>query len=837
MLDRCLKFLGGRSLGQGLAGLLSVALILIALIASYEINRSRASALREIRHSTVFQAQAFAENTESTIKRLDEALLDLRDYWWGDGAAFGQQVLRRQQRMASLAIQVAVIDAKGYLAYSNLPTAKTPLYLGERAHFKAHLTGPDRLYISQPVKGKVSGKWSIQFTRPLMIGDRFAGVLVLSVSPDSLVSFGARVALGEGSISTVVHQSGTILARYPNSGGTAIGKILSNVVFLEPQAPLSGNFSRVAAIDGVERIYAYYRLPDRELILVVGHGISEMLASHVTHRQSVILVALAVSLLMSVFTLMLYRLLKKQQLIEQRLKDSQATLRSAVDTIGEAFVVYDQNDCLVYCNEQYRAYYVHSADLFVPGKSFEEIIRVGAARGQYKEAIGRVDEWVAERLAIHRQGGVELIQELDDGRWLRIRERKTPEGFTVGFRIDITELYNAKEAAEAASRAKSRFLATMSHEIRTPMNGILGMAQLLMMPGLAEDERLEFTKTILSSGQNLLALLNDILDLSKIEAGKLEINLREVELLPLLNDCLALFSAPAQGKSLSLGVQWQGPSDATYRLDPIRLTQMLSNLLSNAIKFTAAGQISLEVRELSSNDGLACLEFAVADSGMGIPEDKQSLLFLPFSQTDSSSTRAFGGTGLGLSIVRRLADLMGGDVGVESRPGEGARFWFTVRAESCQSIAHALVPAVADASAEDLQFVGRVLVVEDHPVNRKVVQAMLCNFGLSADVVENGRQAVDILKAGMRPDLILMDIQMPVLDGLQATAEIRALESAGDLPRQVLVALTAGVFEEDRMQCLDAGMDDFLSKPISRDQLITILTKWLSGSDRLVGQL
>jgi PAS domain S-box-containing protein len=253
-------------------------------------------------------------------------------------------------------------------------------------------------------------------------------------------------------------------------------------------------------------------------------------------------------------------------------------------------------------------------------------------------------------------------------------------------RLAADRMRAAKEAAEAANLAKSRFLATMSHEIRTPMNGILGMAQLLLLPSLSETERQEYARTILGSGQTLLTLLNDILDFSKVEAGKLELARAPFDPRQVIAETAALFAVPAQAKGLEIETAWQG--DAHYWTDPTRVRQILANLVSNAIKFTARGRVRIEAREVARADGTALLEFAVIDDGIGIPAEKQDLLFKPFSQADSSTTREYGGTGLGLSIVRSLARLMGGDVGVESEAGEGARFWFRIRAEVLDADGH-----------------------------------------------------------------------------------------------------------------------------------------------------
>jgi signal transduction histidine kinase/CheY-like chemotaxis protein len=822
---------GGFSLKAIIACLLAVCLAIIWLAVAYQIDRRRSADLREIRLSTEFQAQAAAENTNSVIKRLDEILLDLRMRWDGDSRQFGKIVRLRQGYMADVAFQIAIIDQDGWLVFSNLGAPKERIYLGEREHFRVHVGGGDHLFISKPLLGKVSAKWSIQFTRPIIEAGVFQGVLVVSVSPDVFTAFHQR--LGQDSTVSLVANSGDFLARHPD-GLQAMGKKLTDLPFLQPDSPQSGSYTRVGKIDGIERIYGFYRLPEYGLTVNVGRSTERALLPYEHYRQTVLLLGAGGSLIVVVLLLMLYRALVTRAVVEQQLQASQAMLRSAVETIGEAFVIYDENDRLAFCNEQYRDYYRTSADLLVPGKTFEEIIRTGAERGQYQVAIGRVDEWVAERLKVHRAGNTDLIQPLDDGRWLRIRERKTPEGFIVGFRIDITELYQAKEAAESASQAKSRFLATISHEIRTPMNGILGMAQLLLSPDLPAGERLDFARTILNSGQTLMTLLNDVLDLSKIEAGKFDLSAAVFAPQQLIHETVALFSASAREKSLDLQGQWHGDAAQRYRADPIRIRQMLANLVSNAVKFTAQGYVRVEGRLVDSDDGQATLEFAVCDSGIGIAPEKQGLLFHAFSQADSSTTRQYGGTGLGLSIVRRLAELMGGSVGVDSRSGEGATFWFRIRAErlaadsdsrQSERTPAASPPPTAPAAAE----AGRVLIVDDNAVNRKVAQALLGKLGIAASTAENGSEAVRRLTGGEPCGLVLMDIQMPVMDGLEATRHIRDWEQAAGRPRLPIVALTAGAFAEDSARCRAAGMDDFLAKPLVREQLVEMLERWLGG--------
>ena len=391
------------------------------------------------------------------------------------------------------------------------------------------------------------------------------------------------------------------------------------------------------------------------------------------------------------------------------------------------------------------------------------------------------------------------------------------------------ELSRAVTSAKAANEAKSRFLATMSHELRTPMNGVLGMAQLLLSGPFDAKKTQDHARTILQSGQSLLTLLNDILDLSKIESGTQTLGAGMVNPVELLLNTQALFANNAMAKGLKLSVQWNGPHGRRYRGDANRLQQMLSNLTNNAIKFTAMGEVRIEATELSQVDGSAGVEWAVQDSGMGIPLQKMPLLFQPFSQVDDSTTRQYGGTGLGLSIVKSLAQLMGGEVGVESQEGEGARFWIRLRLDvmtdavdlSEVDTCHRTGLMPQDSSQ---QMSGRVLVVEDNRVNQQVICAMLNQLGFEVIAVDNGQLAVErVMQEADAISAILMDVQMPVLDGYEATRQIRDWESFQGRSALPIIAVTADAFIEDQARCRDAGMDQFLPKPIKLSALSKVL--------------
>lgn len=421
----------------------------------------------------------------------------------------------------------------------------------------------------------------------------------------------------------------------------------------------------------------------------------------------------------------------------------------------------------------------------------------------------------------------------------------------LGVARDITEmreirqaLERAVHAAEAANLARSRFLATTSHEIRTPMNSILGLAQLLMSASISTAQRQDYARTILDSGQGLLNLLNDILDLSKVEAGKLVLESVAFDPTHVLRTVETLFMPIAHKKNLMLEAHWRGDTNDWFMGDPHRLQQMLANLVSNSIRFTEHGTVRIEACEITRKNGVAVLEFSVSDSGTGIAADKLELLYQPFSQTsqvgrsDPHQLGGLGGTGLGLPIVHSLAYLMGGEVGVESQLGQGSRFWFKIRAGFAHKDEVTLLREDAAPPPSFIPLVnvpsnlsGRILVVEDNPINRKVVSKILANMGLAVLEVENGQQGLDAVVRGEPIDLVLMDVQMPIMDGYTATERIRQWERENARPHLPIIALTANAFEEDRRLCLAAGMDDFSAKPINMGALCAQLMRWLPAQD------
>ena len=518
---------------------------------------------------------------------------------------------------------------------------------------------------------------------------------------------------------------------------------------------------------------------------------------------------------------------KQRKQAEAEAQRSSALLRGSIEAIDEAFALYDPDTRLVFCNAKYSELFDIPARLTVPGTPYEALLRYSALRGRVLGS-ERGDEWVAEHLAARRTGNTTRVQRLSDGRVVRLIDRRMPDGHSVGFRIDITELVRATEAAQAASVAKSQFLANMSHEIRSPMNAILGMLALLRKTELSARQADYASKTD-GAARSLLGLLNDVLDFSKAEAGKMALDPQPFRVDHFLRDLSVDVSANA---SPDVDVLFD-IDPALPRLlvgDAMRLRQVLINLCGNATKFTAAGEVVLSMAVLARDAAGVTLEIAVRDTGIGIAAQSQAHIFSGFTQAEASTTRRFGGTGLGLAISQHLVALMGGEIKLDSALGQGSRFHFCitlpVAAEAADEAAHDQ-PALA-APAAPL----RVLIADDNPTAREVLQRMGRSLGWAVDVAGSGEQALEVLQAqaaaGTACQAIFIDWRMPGLDGWQTSRRIREL----GLPAAPVVVMLA-VHDREMLEqggvAEQALIDGFLVKPVTASMLLDAIVEARCG--------
>jgi signal transduction histidine kinase/ActR/RegA family two-component response regulator len=714
--------------------------------------------------------------------------------------------------------------------------------------FKSNSTSATIL--AEPVRNNATSRWTISLARKIVDSDGiFLGVMTRRIDPSKFEKFFESIALRSSATVAMIHRDGELLARFPKvDAHEKEARATADLLHLL-SASDHGTSQISDAKDYVSALASARQMQNFPITLVATMTTSAALADWREQTRLLIVVAcLSASVIIAVFLLIGHLWSRERKRAEERLALGKQQLDTALANMTQGLCLFDADGKLVVSNARFRELYKLSEDQVQPGMAFSEIARNHPITddGSALSAAERDVRGLTPR---------DQLLRFVDGSTILIRRSPTPNGGWLLTHEDIsdrervaTELANrlaeqlqvqkkledqkaeliattgalseARDAAEAASRAKSDFLAMMSHEIRTPMAGMMGMIDLLSGTSLDEEQQ-DLAGVAQESAQNLLTVLNNILDFSKLEAGQVNPESIDFSIKHSINSVISLLGPRAAGRGLRLTAILAPDLPIWLRGDPSRIGQVLLNLVGNAIKFTEHGSVQVSVSHRIVQDSAFELCFDVVDTGAGIPTNMLSTLFSPFTQADGSVSRRYGGTGLGLAICKQLCLTMGGDIGVESASGQGSRFWFTVRCQlGCppEVTAPLLQPALAP-DAADID----ILIVEDNPIIRSLVSKLLARRGYEADLVNNGKEALEAIQA-KRYGLVLMDMQMPEMDGLSATKAIRNLR--GPERNVPIVALTANALVGQRETCLAAGMNSFLTKPIKPEALYDVISCW-----------
>jgi len=725
-----------------------------------------------------------------------------------------------------LARELAVVDAQGrVLAAGRSETERLGTSLSDDFIRESLAQPTPTLAVSAPILNYATSERALYFARPLQLTPQRRVLVIVEVPLPLIITILAQAVEIPGLSVTLERDDGQLLASVPSIDARLGERLASGL----PTEALAGAAVRAAGrLDPAPSILAARPSLYRSVRVAAAISMDAALADWRQDRAAILKVATTfVALIVAAGAAAHWQL---GRLARARLEIARALdiMQRALASMADGFLLCDAQDRVVVWNERYLEMFPWLRPVIEVGVEFERIVAV-AARALVPDDKDEAQRqaWHEMRLSMHRGGYGAYEQEVNDGNVIDVVERRTPDGGVVSVFRDITaaerELARAKVAAEAASQAKSQFLAAMSHEIRTPLSGMLVMNSLLLKTQLTVEQR-SYASTIRSSGKTLLTLINEILDLSRIEAGRLDLVVSEFEPRRLVEGVAQSVLTRAKKKGLTLSVQFSTELPKLLMGDESRLRQVLLNLIGNAVKFTEHGTITIDVAHRNLDADRVELSVAVRDTGPGIAPDVLPNLFQRFMQADSGITRRYGGSGLGLAISRDLVDLMGGRIGVETDMGKGSTFCVSLPLLLAQSTGLVMADSQLDPGF-DMDKGLHILVAEDDEVNQIVISALLTQLGHTCDLASDGLEAVARVKSGTY-DLVLMDIQMPNLDGLAATRQIRALGGAvGCIP---IVALTANAMVQEREAYLAVGMEGHVSKPIDVNELVRVITRVVS---------
>lgn len=800
----------------------------VCAAAAMLVWQARGAALRAAQAS----AAQFAGGAEASLNRaligIDSLLADLPALVEPTRDAVGSiDTPRARRKIAAVTGQnlllreVAVLDAGGRVIIGGSLTASAAgLNLPDGFLDDVRRQRPAALAMSLPILDFATSERLVYLARAVPFAGHEGAVAVAAVPLPALAALLSPAGEVPGLEVTLERRDGLLLASVPS---------IDARIGTPATGSLDGRAYAAAIVDGRSRLHgrdaivAARPLAYPAFRVVVASPLDAALAKWAALRTTALTFAAGFVLLIVAGAAVIQRQMARLAAAQAAVTQAKATLERAMASIGDGFVLWDRHERLVAWNERYVELFPWLRPVVRVGVPFEEVVAVAARHvvpddrpAQERQA------WGEMRLARHRSGAGTYEQELRNGIVVHVVERRTPDGGVVGIVRDITrherELSQAKANAEAANEAKSRFLATMSHEMRTPLNGVLGINALLLRTPLNDQQR-AYAGTIETCGNALLALIDDILDLSRIEAGRLELAVAPFDPVRVCEDVVESLRARAAEKSLTLTFQCSREVPRRLLGDANRLRQVLFNLLGNALKFTEHGSVDVSLTAATLPGDRVELDLRVRDTGIGIAAEVLPRLFERFTQADQSTARRFGGSGLGLAISREIVEAMDGRIEVESEPGHGSEFRVRVPLAASQD------PWDTAADRPPARHAGRalrILVAEDNDVNQLVIGAMLAQLGHSHEIVRDGHAAVERAKAGDW-DCILMDIQMPGMDGLAATRAIRALD--GPAARVPIIALTANAMVHDQVLHHEAGMDGHLSKPLQPERLAEALAR------------
>ncbi len=803
-------------------------LLALVLTAGWLVGAERREAIARA-HEVVLQTAAGSEaELNRALLSVDLQLTSLAGVvapaWRANGTLAADAAHRAMAAFKDRQLlfnDAALIDDGGTTLAASLPSSdRNGMRLPDGFAARLFAQPVPQLTISDPAISPATTEPSVYMARLVVLPDDRRVLAVVEVPTTALAAIIAQGGAAGGLGVTLERDDGQVLVTVPSGAGLRAQRATP----LPDEALRGEPVLAPSRLTGAPAVVAVRPTLYRSLRVTVSLPLAEALHGWQQNRNVIVAACLALVALTLVAGALSQWQFNRLADAREALARSVRTLDQALEAMPDGFLLCDRDDRVLRWNERYVEMFPWMRGVLRVGMHYADLSAAVADTPLLGASPEERALWLEERDRMHQAGEGEWERDLGNGLVVRIVDRRTREGGVVSVFHDVTEaerrLSQAKANAEEANQAKSQFLATMSHEIRTPLNAVLGLNELMLHSALDLQQR-RHAELIGSSGRLLLALINDILDVSRIEAGHLQLASAPFGVRSAGEGVVELLRERALGKGLALRFEMIPNEDTQVLGDSIRLQQILFNLLGNAIKFTDSGTVRLIIAVEPGADRAQTLRLEVSDTGIGIPASAMPTLFDRFTQADSTTMRRYGGSGLGLAITREIVQLMGGTITTTSAPGAGSRFVVTIPTRLVDRGEPAPVQAGA-AQAEAPRQPLRLLVAEDNDVNQILIDAVLARMGHRVHLVADGRQAVEAVRRGDY-DLVLMDLQMPGMDGMEATQAIRALDGPrASLP---IIAMTANAFDEDRQACLAAGMDDYVAKPIDVDQLARAIAR------------